>query len=113
MRTIWRLTLDCGHFAISGPWDSNADPDHGGRIMHMIGDLYVCLVCPLVPRDGKVWRAEAAIRTIVMADLIDPALYRDPDPYTARGQADQDSDRQALNRRVIALAYAADLREGP
>lgn len=38
---VWRLSLECGHLRLSGPWGDD-EPD----TKHMIGDITWCELCP-------------------------------------------------------------------
>ena len=82
--TIQRLTLECGHFRISGPWDSAYED---GKPRHMIGDITWCEVCPHVPReagDGK----EMAVRQVVNVEDVPADRYREPEEGVDRRRMD-------------------------
>lgn len=79
---LWRLTLECGHLRISGPWD---DDEHD---KHMIGDITWCGVCPLV-RDDGTQRSVMRLRQVVNVEDIPSGRYRQPDERADRGRHDQ------------------------
>lgn len=88
--TIQRLTLDCGHLRLSGPWDSPIEED--GRPRHMIGDVTWCEVCPRVPVFTGTGR-ELAFRQVVNVEDIPPSLYREAGDEGRRTWRDQIADR--------------------
>jgi hypothetical protein len=83
--TIQRLTLECGHLRISGPWDSPLNED--GKARHMIGDITWCELCPKsdVPITGK----EMAVRTVVNVEAVPADQYREPGDRIARTRQDR------------------------
>lgn len=79
---IYRLTLECGHSRLSGPWDSGIGED--GRLRHMIGDITSCEICPTVsahgmPASGMVVNRESRLRQVVNVEDVIAVAYREPD----------------------------------
>jgi hypothetical protein len=71
---IWRLTLECGHLRIDGPWDA----DQPQR--YMIGDMTWCEVCPKRPvPTGQVM----LVRQVVNVERVPGDRYREPKPEAA------------------------------
>jgi hypothetical protein len=87
--TIQRLTLECGHLRISGPWDSPLNED--GQTRHMIGDITWCEVCPkfVVPISGIIRGKEMAVRTVVNVEPVPADQYREPGDRVARTRQDR------------------------
>ena len=80
---LWRLTLECGHLRISGPWDDDEPDDK-----HMIGDITVCEVCPKV-NDSLGLRKVMALRQVVNVDSIPATAFRESEDKAARQRRDQ------------------------
>lgn len=87
---IKRLTLECGHLRISGPWDSPLDDD--GKVRHMIGDITWCEVCPRTPEYGSHGRPVMAIREVVNVEAVAFDQYREPEPELSRSRSDRIHD---------------------
>ncbi|MFI6793651.1 hypothetical protein ACIBG4_40605 [Nonomuraea sp. NPDC050383] len=74
---MWRLTLECGHFRLDGPWDVD-EPQR-----HMIGDMTFYEVCPRrASAEGEVM----LVRQIVNVERVPIDQYRGPD---ARADAER------------------------
>jgi hypothetical protein len=67
---VWRLTLECGHLRLDGPWDA-AEPQR-----HMIGDMTWCEVCPR--RDTPQGKT-MLVRQVVNVEQVPSGQYREPD----------------------------------
>lgn len=78
---IWRLTLECGHLRLSGPWDSPHKDDGSPR--HMVGDLSICELCPRVDLPGPPCPT-FAVRYVLDVTPVPEALYRQPDDVGMR-----------------------------
>lgn len=84
--TIQRLTLDCGHLRLSGPWDSPLEDD--GRARHMIGDITWCEPCPRVPAFTGTGR-ELQLRQVLNVEDVPAGLYREADDKVHRAWREQ------------------------
>jgi hypothetical protein len=75
---LQRLTLECAHHRLEGPWQPT---DEDGRTRHMIGDISWCDLCPKAtehPGPGQT-RQVFALRQIVNVENLPTTLYREPD----------------------------------
>lgn len=80
-RTVWRLTLECGHFRLDGPWE-DSEP------RHMIGDITWCEVCPHVPRLAGSGE-EMMVRQVVNVEAVSARQYREPTEVLERVRLDR------------------------
>jgi hypothetical protein len=77
MQIVQRLTLECGHMRLSGPWDSLLDDD--GTPRHMIGDVTWCEICPRVRRaPGSGTGKEMRMGYVVHVEDVPPSAFREP-----------------------------------
>ncbi|MFC4912566.1 hypothetical protein [Actinomadura gamaensis] len=83
MDHVQRLTLECGHMRLSGPWDGPLDDD--STLRHMIGDMTWCEICPWVPRASNVGK-EMRIWQVVNVEEVPSAAYREPAEEAKRGR---------------------------
>lgn len=85
---IQRLTLECAHLRLEGPWEPTTED---GRTRHMIGDISWCELCPKEPESaghGQI-RQVFALRQIVKVENLPAALYRQPDEKADRALHEQ------------------------
>jgi hypothetical protein len=80
---VWRLTLECGHLRLSGPWTDTVPDDE-----HMIGDITFCEVCPRIPDPVEQYPA-LALRQVVNVEPVPAGRYREPEEKDARGRMEQ------------------------
>ncbi len=67
---IWRLTLECGHLRLDGPWEAD-EPQR-----HMTGDMTFCEICP--KRDTSSGRV-MLVRQVVNVERVPSDQYREPE----------------------------------
>lgn len=88
---LQRLTLECGHLSLYGPWDSSTDLD--GRPRRMIGDITFCEICPRVPAyPGARHQKEMALRVVVNVEDVPAGRYREAQSPQERKRLDQLSE---------------------
>lgn len=75
---IWRLTLECGHLRLDGPWDDN-EPHR------MIGDITGCDLCP---RQVTGEARTMMLRQVVGVEPVPANRYREPAEELARARAE-------------------------
>lgn len=102
---LFRLTLECGDFKLSGPWKSPDKQDQPGVERHMIGDITICEVCPLMPSDIYPYDPTAAVRLVVNVENLNPAGLRGEYTPAHRIRMDQLNAQHDLERKVLAEEY--------
>lgn len=69
MIDLWRLTMECGHLKLYGPWGGNPPA------IPAIGDVSFCEVCPKV--DKRPY-PELRMRQVVDVEAVPMDRYREP-----------------------------------
>lgn len=83
---VWRLTLECAHLRLDGPWDEDEQ-------RHYVGDITWCELCPRVPAyAGARDQREMALRTVVNVERVPAEQYREAESRRARARQDQISE---------------------
>ena len=87
---VWRLTLECGHLRLDGPWDEDEQ-------RYYVGDITWCELCPRVPANaGAIGQREMALRTVVNVERVPAQQYREADPSRSRARLDQLSQHPVI-----------------
>lgn len=85
---IQRLTLECAHLRLEGPWQPTTED---GRTRHMIGDISWCDLCPKATdheHPGQT-RQVFALRQIVNVENLPATIYREPDEKASHALHEQ------------------------
>lgn len=86
---IQRLTLECAHLRLEGPWQ----PTENGRTRHMIGDISWCELCPRAEELDRLGPGDTrkvyALRQIVNVENLPADLYREPDEKANNARREQ------------------------
>lgn len=75
---FWRLTLECGHLRLDGPWGDD-------ELRRMIGDITGCEVCP---RQATGEGRTMMLRQVVNVEPVPDDQYREPAEGLARARMD-------------------------